>query len=291
MLSSLLLVLASVMLLMSARVGVRAELKMNPAGARLRDFSSRLLVSRGDSAWQRYKELSHRLRLAGYVGLRMHIIVILMAAAAILLAALAGIGLAQARAASSGQEESQAFLGAVFGASTMALVLMYALRARIESRAIQMEEGIDILLQLTRMLWSTGMTIEMMFRQLALHLQDISPHLSFEISVALGRIESGQAREDVLEQLAKCQPYSGMADYFRMLAQISVSGGRALQSLQVLSDLLRDSRRTRLQEKLTKMSGKMSLVMMLCFFPAMLIFMAGPAAINLGGALGALTGN
>src|SRR5690606_7426054 len=214
-----------------------------------------------------------------------------MAAAAILLAALAGIGLAQARAASSGQEESQAFLGAVFGASTMALVLMYALRARIESRAIQVEEGIDILLQLTRMLWSSGMTIEMMFRQLALHLQDISPHLSFEISVALGRIESGQVREDVLELLAKCQPCSGMADYFRMLAQISVSGGRALQSLQVLSDLLRDSRRTRLQEKLTKMSGKMSLVMMLCFFPAMLIFMAGPAAINLGGALGALTGN
>lgn len=281
MLAAGLFIMASLMLILSVRTGVHASINGNPAGSRLRDASLRLLSSRGGSAWKRYQELSHRLRLAGYVGLRMHIIVILMAVFMVLMAALAGIAFAQTRSLTDEQASAQVFMSAVFFASTMTLILMYALRARIKSRTRQMEDGIEILLQLTRMLWSTGMTIEMQFRQLIVHLRDIAPHLSFEIGVALGRIESGQAREDVLEQLAKCQPYAGLSDYFRLLSQLSVSGGRAVQSLQILGDLLRDARRTRLQEALTRMSAKMSLIMMLCFFPALLVFLAGPALINI----------
>ena len=278
--SAVFFVLASLMLMLSVRTGMQANIHASPAVSRLWQISSRLLASRGESAWKRYKEVSHRLRLAGFVGLRTHILVILIALLLIMLAAVAGMGYAQARAA--GQSDTPVLMSALFFASTTTLILLSVLRGRINARASRMEDGIEILLQLTRMLWSTGMTLEMQFRHLTNHLRDIAPDIAFEINVALGRIESGQEREEVLEQLAKCQPYSGMADYFRLLSQLSMTGGRAVQSLQILSDLLRDGRRTRLQEKLTRMSAKMSLIMMVCFFPALLVFLAGPALINIG---------
>src|SRR5690606_32286778 len=159
---------------LSLRTGVQSSVSINPT-SRLRDISSRMLFSRGDSAWKRYQELSHRLRLAGYVGMRVHIIVILIAVASILIAAVLGSAVADARIDMDENGSRQMVMMPVLFASVTALLLMYALRSRIESRARQMEESIDILLQLTRMLWSTGMTLEMMFQQLSAHLRDISP--------------------------------------------------------------------------------------------------------------------
>lgn len=274
--SAALFVLSALMLVMSLRIGARASVQAYPAAYRLRDLSSRYLASRGESAWKRYREVSRHLRLAGYVGLRTHIVVLLLAMTLVVAVAVAGVLVLQPRSSGS------PVVLALSCAAATSLALLFVLRARIRWRERQMEDRIEILLQLTRMLWSTGMTMEMQFRQLVTNLHDIAPAISFEINVALGRIESGQPREDVLEQLARHQPYNGMSDYFRLLAQLSSTGGRAVQSLQVLSDLLRDARRARLQEKLTRMSAKMSLVMILCFFPALLVFLAGPALVNLG---------
>jgi tight adherence protein C len=46
--------------------------------------------------------------------------------------------------------------------------------------------------------------------------------------------------------------------------------------LLALKQLLDDRRLTRLQEYISKMSAKMSVVMMLFLFPALLIVLAGP---------------
>jgi tight adherence protein C len=49
-----------------------------------------------------------------------------------------------------------------------------------------------------------------------------------------------------------------------------------MKSLLSLKQLLDDRRLTRLQEYVSKMSAKMSVVMMLFLFPALLIVLAGP---------------
>jgi tight adherence protein C len=49
-----------------------------------------------------------------------------------------------------------------------------------------------------------------------------------------------------------------------------------MKSLLALKLLLDDRRLTRLQEYISKMSAKMSVVMMLFLFPALLIVLAGP---------------
>jgi tight adherence protein C len=61
-----------------------------------------------------------------------------------------------------------------------------------------------------------------------------------------------------------------------ILQQLIQQGGGAMKSLLALKQLLDDRRLTRLQEYISKMSAKMSVVMMLFLFPALLIVLAGP---------------
>lgn len=59
-----------------------------------------------------------------------------------------------------------------------------------------------------------------------------------------------------------------------------------MKSLQALKNLLDDRRLTRMQEYISKMSAKMSVVMMLFLFPALLIVLAGPSFIAIARAFG-----
>lgn len=58
-----------------------------------------------------------------------------------------------------------------------------------------------------------------------------------------------------------------------------------MKSLLALKQLLDDRRLTRLQEFISKMSAKMSVVMMVFLFPALLIVLGGPAFIAISRAL------
>lgn len=58
-----------------------------------------------------------------------------------------------------------------------------------------------------------------------------------------------------------------------------------MKSLLALKQLLDDRRLTRIQEFVSKMSAKMSVVMMVFLFPALLIVLGGPAFIGISRAL------
>ncbi len=73
-----------------------------------------------------------------------------------------------------------------------------------------------------------------------------------------------------------------------ILQQLLHQGGGAMKSLQALKQLLDDRRLTRMQEFISKMSAKMSVVMMVFLFPALLIVLAGPGFIAISKAIGHL---
>lgn len=72
-----------------------------------------------------------------------------------------------------------------------------------------------------------------------------------------------------------------LTDTCVILQQLILQGGGAMKSLLALKQLLDDRRLTRLQEYISKMSAKMSVVMMVFLFPALLIVLGGPAFIGI----------
>lgn len=299
MTSALLVLAAAGICLWLARAGRRempgtAPGSASPEGApRRQQVAAReaRLMGSGRVIWRRQTrgrpwlaELALVLRQAGFIGTRAQLH-LLFCVALVLFGVFSGGVL---HALQGGQTWLSAMMtGLAFAALAAVGAWIWLKRVR-RRRVARLNEEADMVIQVTRMLWESGMTLEGVLRGLIHNLDDTCPESVRELRLILLRIEAGQAREEVLEEQAALQASEGLEDLLKLLAQISSSGGGARRAMLDLSQRLRDRRRMRIQEAVSSLSGKMSLVMMVFLFPALLIVLAGPAVINLGGMLQSL---
>ena len=162
-----------------------------------------------------------------------------------------------------------------------ALGLGYLLPKRILAwsaarRQRQIAEEVSSFIPLLRILFDSGLAVEQSLRILSIEGRQLLPVLSEELRLILVRVDSGLALAPELEQTARLLSVDEFNDTCVILQQLLTQGGGAMKSLLALKQLLDERRLTRLQERISKMSGKMSIVMMVFLFPALLIVLAGP---------------
>lgn len=155
-------------------------------------------------------------------------------------------------------------------------------------RRERLAEEVIVFIQLIRILFDSGLTVEQSLRVVRQEGQNIVPVLAEELETVLVHIDSGLDLADELDQLNKRLSVGELSDCCTVLRQMVRQGGSARSSLQTLKQLFEDRRLTRMQEKVSKLSAKMSLVMMLLLFPALLIILAGPGFIAITKALGGI---
>jgi len=173
----------------------------------------------------------------------------------------------------------------------LALGIGYLLPKRILAwvalrRQRQVADEVINFIPLLRILFDSGLAVEQSLRILSTEGRQLLPVLSAELRLILIRVDSGLALAPELEQTAKLLAVEEFSDTCVILQQLLSQGGGAMKSLLSLKQLLDDRRLTRLQERISKMSGKMSIVMMVFLFPALLIVLAGPGLSALGRAFG-----
>ena len=151
--------------------------------------------------------------------------------------------------------------------------LAYAVSRRQKRIALEISTFIPLL----RILFESGMAVEQSLRVLSNEAQKLLPELTSELRLILARVDSGLELGHELNQSAALLAVDEYTDTCVILQQLLQQGGGAMKSLLALKQLLDDRRLTRLQEYISKMSAKMSVVMMLFLFPALLIVLAGPA--------------
>ncbi len=120
------------------------------------------------------------------------------------------------------------------------------------------------------------MAVEQALRVLSNEARLLLPQLSAELRLLLARVDSGLELSEELAKTANLLAVDEFNDTCVILQQLIQQGGGAMKSLLSLKQLLDDLRLTRLQEYISKLSAKMSVVMMLFLFPALLIVLAGP---------------
>jgi len=166
------------------------------------------------------------------------------------------------------------------------LVPKRVLAARVARRQEQLAQEVSLMIPMLRMLFDVGMTVEQALRVLASDGQRILPQMSRELRQVLARVDAGLELGRELRDVAVLMQVDDMTDCFAILEQLVYQGGGAMASLLSLKELLDDRRMTTLQERVSKMSAKMSVVMMLFLFPALLIVLAGPGFVAIIQALG-----
>ncbi|OLF55707.1 type II secretion system F family protein [Pseudomonas chlororaphis] len=163
-------------------------------------------------------------------------------------------------------------LGAGLGYLLPKRLLAFAAKRRQRIIAIEISTFIPLL----RILFESGMAVEQALRVLGHEAQKLLPELTHEIRLILARVDSGLELGQELNKTATVLAVDEFTDTCVILQQLIQQGGGAMKSLLALKQLLDDRRLTRLQEYISKMSAKMSVVMMLFLFPALLIVLAGP---------------
>ncbi|MDY0205430.1 MAG: type II secretion system F family protein [Pseudomonas sp.] len=155
-----------------------------------------------------------------------------------------------------------------------------------KNRQEQLSIEVSTMIPLLRMLFEVGMTVEQALRVLMQGGEKILPELTRELKYILQRVDAGLELGSELRESAFLLQVDDLTDAFTILEQLIHQGGGGMSSLLSLKELLDERRMTSLQEKVSKMSAKMSIVMMVFLFPALLIVLAGPGFIAIIQALG-----
>ena len=154
-------------------------------------------------------------------------------------------------------------------------LLAYAAKRRQQEVAIEVSTFSPLL----RILFESGMAVEQALRVLSQEARHLLPVLTGELRVILARVDSGLELNQELSKTASLLDVDEFNDTCVILQQLIQQGGGAMKSLQALKELLDDRRLTRMEEYISKMSAKMSVVMMVFLFPALMIVLAGPSFV------------
>ncbi|MNP03415.1 Bacterial type II secretion system protein F domain protein [compost metagenome] len=168
------------------------------------------------------------------------------------------------------------WIAPAFAAGIGYLMPKRLLAAAAQRRQKQLATETSTFIALLRVLFESGMAVEQSLRVLSQEGKQLLPALTHELRLILARVDSGLELGEELNKTTRLLAVDEFTDTCVILQQLIQQGGGAMKSLLALKQLLDDRRLTRLQEYISKMSAKMSVVMMLFLFPALLIVLAGP---------------
>ena len=178
------------------------------------------------------------------------------------------------------------WMAPVFATGIGYLLPKRLLAAAAQRRQKQLATEISTFIPLLRILFESGMAVEQSLRVLSNEGKQLLPALTHELRLVLARVDSGLELGEELNKATRLLAVDEFTDTCVILEQLIHQGGGAMKSLLTLKQLLDDRRLTRLQEYISKLSAKMSIVMMLFLFPALLIVLAGPGFTALSRAFG-----
>ncbi len=182
------------------------------------------------------------------------------------------------RAAHSG---SSTLLLAFAAGAVAYLAPKMLLGLRASSRMAAMRDDVTSYTQLLRVLFDAGLSLEQCLRVLVRDGRSLLPALHEELELVVRQIGAGQERNQALHALAEDLRVPELRDLVRLLGQIDQYGGSVQTALAQFAELLIDRQRTDLQERVAKLSAKLTLVMIAFLFPALLVFVGGPGFIAL----------
>lgn len=163
-----------------------------------------------------------------------------------------------------------------------------ALRRYARQRQHRIRDEVSGLLHLLRVLFDAGLGFDQALVTIARENRRVIPEVASELEAVMRQVETGADRAETLSAMARDLDVDDLTDLVRLLRQVDRYGGAIQKSLLEFANLLEERRRSEVQEKVGKLSGAMTVVMVLFFLPALMILMAGPGFISILEGLGSV---
>jgi tight adherence protein C len=179
-----------------------------------------------------------------------------------------------------------------FAAAALAFLLpRWVLRAAAQRRRDRIKAEVPLFIHLLVMLFEAGLSLRQVFTSMVNEGRGVLPELGKEFELVLRQLEAGAEISEVLKNLEAAMNVSDLTGVIGVLRQVDRYGGEIRGPLLEMLGVLEERRSLDLRERVNILSGRMTVVMVLFFFPALLIFVAGPAFVSIIRALGNVNGH
>lgn len=155
------------------------------------------------------------------------------------------------------------------------------IRMLASSRGGRLAREAPIWARLLAMLLESGLNIEQALRSMLTDSADVLPESYKEIGWILRRLDAGASLPDALGDWQKVLGVPELADLASLLQQVSRFGGNARGPLLELANAIEQRQLATVKERINKLSVRMTVVMMMFLFPALLVVLAGPGMLAL----------
>ncbi len=150
------------------------------------------------------------------------------------------------------------------------------------ARQRQIFESLPNALDLLRICVSAGLGLDSAIERVGKELQIESQALAQEFHILNLELRTGSTRENALKNLTDQTGVEDIHALVAMLIQTEHFGTSVADALMVHSEELREKRTLMAQEVAAKIPVKMTIPLIVCIFPALMVVLLGPAIISLG---------
>lgn len=182
-------------------------------------------------------------------------------------------------------------LGGGFAAFAFSVLIpRWVLRGAAEKRRARVRSEVPLFVHLLILLFEAGLSTRQAIASIVKEGGGVLPELGTEFEILLRSIDAGADTDESLKALGKLMDVEELSTVLAVLRQVDRFGGEVREPLLEALSVLEERRSLTLREKVNLLSGRMTVVMVLFFFPALLIFVAGPAFMSIIKALGDVAG-
>lgn len=172
-------------------------------------------------------------------------------------------------------------------ATIVGLLLPSLVRSRVAAkRQARIGGEVPLFIHVLVLLFESGLSTRQAFASMVREGKGVLSELGEEIELLLRQVEAGGEMSEALTRLSEAIDVPDLTTVLALLRQVEPYGGEVKEPLLDTLEVIEDRREMDLREKVNLISGRMTVVMVLFFFPALIIFVAGPAWVSLMATLG-----
>jgi tight adherence protein C len=152
---------------------------------------------------------------------------------------------------------------------------------RIVTRRSEHRAGFPDFMDLLVVCANAGLSMDAALTRVGRELADSYPSLSANIYMATLEMRAGRSLSDALEHLGERLGLDEARSFATLLQQSEEFGSNLSDALRVYSDDMRHKRLSSAEEKAHSLPAKLSVPLMLCVFPVVLIIIMLPVFVRL----------
>ncbi len=169
------------------------------------------------------------------------------------------------------------FLASGFGYVMPQLIVTGAMDARKAELLNAFPDSLDLLVTCVE----AGLALDAAIKRVAFEMEEAAPMLSTEMLTVTSEMSAGVARVDALKHFGERTGVDEIVQLVNMLVQADRFGTSIADSLRTHSEIVREHRMSRAEEKAAAVSPKLTVVMIMFLMPTLGIVLLGPAIINI----------